>query len=158
MLVPELRTRTEKRHPFICQRIAGTSLRAFIFVATTTCQPQVRLDGQAAATLGMNVFKAHSLPRQFFRAQAVAAAILCLHPNAAAQTGRDVLFSHLDRTSRRNSTRVGSRCPRKRNNTAARALRSMIRSASCCNTAKSVRSGWVSLPVLLLRSRRLSRC
>ena len=161
MLEPILSVRVEQLDSFAGQWIASVSLRPLVFIATSARQPQISFKGQAAAAFGADVFKSHALSGQFFRAQAVTTAILRLRPHAPAQAGRNALFLHadLDRASLRNSINVGNRRPRKRNNTAARALRSMMRSASSCNAANSARSAAVIFSVLFFRSRRLSfRC
>jgi len=75
--------------------VERVGLHPLVFVAATARQPQILLLRLAAFALGAEVFEGHALSSQFFGAKAIAATVLRLCADAAAQIGRNALFLHL---------------------------------------------------------------
>lgn len=100
-------------------------------IASRACQPQVVFDCGTTRRHRNDVIEGHRCGQQHFRREAVAATIVGQRPQAVPQPRRDALTAGHQRrvVARWSSLRVGRRSPRNRRITAARALRSMERSA-----------------------------
>lgn len=128
----------------------GVGLRAFKGVAAATGQPQILFNCRAASRLGDEMIEFHGHAKQCSATEAVATAVLGVLPHTAGNGGWNATATgrgHVrGAASLLSSASVGTRLPRKRSRTAARALRNITRSACCCKMANCSRSESESVP------------
>ena len=114
-------------------------LHAFEGIASAASEPQILFASGTASSVGNQVIKLHGHPEQRFATEAVATSVTSSLPYAAAERYRNITAIGRAHWSVAviwlSSASVGTRLPRKRIRTAARALRNITRSASRCKIA-----------------------